>query len=78
MKKIKKVCAFCEADNDLMVHKKWVHKNGSVNIRWICHSCNRKRQNNWYHKNPKNKIRVMITTMKSYAKRFGYKLTKIK
>lgn len=73
----KKVCQHCGTKKDLTKISKATRKDGKVVQYYMCNTHNRERKRAWYHSNPDNKRKVQVSNMKSMAKRFGYKLTKI-
>jgi len=77
MKNKKLHCSKCKSEKNLAKYSKKI-RNGIVYQYYMCTHCNTERHKRWYHQNPDNAIKVQILSMKSYAKRFGYKLVKIK
>lgn len=73
----KKNCQHCGSKDDLIKISKGKRKDGVPVQYYLCNKCNTERMKSWYHKSPENKIKMQIITMKSYAKRFGYQLTKL-
>lgn len=69
-----KQCLKCHGTENLHINS--THKGKASS--YMCKKCTTVRCNAWYHSNPENKVKVQMNNMRSYAKRFGYKLIKIK
>lgn len=72
-----KWCKHCGTDVNLIKSNLKKNKDGTARQSYICNPCNSKQKKEWYHRHQKSKILVQEANMRSYAKRFGYKLTKI-
>lgn len=66
----------CEETERLTKHSHRFNANGEKVYYYMCYTCNSSRHKKWYHQDPKNKERVMMSNLQSLAKKFGYKLVK--